>query len=111
MVAIQKRARTLPSDVFQMTCLFGDEQMTTVENASRNQRQVDKIYTVVNADPILQNHSASLQVSIEDTGVTLRGELPDSLAKSALFLAVRQAGVLDQISDYIRISGSIVKSA
>lgn len=81
--------------------------MTTAENASRNQRQLQKILTVLQADPVLQPHRDDLQVSIEETSVTLRGELPDNHTKNALVLAVRQAGVLDQISDFIRISGSL----
>lgn len=81
--------------------------MTTAENATRNQRQLQKILTVLSADPVLQPHTDDVEVSVEDTSVALRGELPDQTAKNALVLAVRQAGVLDQISDFVRISGSL----
>lgn len=89
-----------------MVCLFGDDQMTTAENASRNERQLEKILTVVKADPVLQHHVPKVHVSIEDTSVALRGELPDDGAKNALLLAVRQAGVLDKICDYVRVSSA-----
>ena len=79
-------------------------QMTAAEKISHSQRQVDKIRAVVNATPLLQNHACDVQVSIEKTTVALRGELPNHDAKTALLLAVRQAGVLEQISDYVRIS-------
>ena len=85
--------------------------MTTAESVSRDQRQLNKILSVVSTDPVLRSHVATLQVSIENTTVALRGELPNAQAKTALFLAVRQAGVLDQISDYVRVSGSISKTA
>ncbi len=85
--------------------------MTAAESVSRDQRQLNKILSVVNADPVLQPHAAGLQVSIENTTVALRGELPSAKAKNALVLAVRQAGVLDQISDYVRVSGAISQTA
>jgi len=78
--------------------------MTAAEKISHSQRQVDKIRAVVNATPLLQNHACDVQVSIEKTTVALRGELPNHDAKTALVLAVRQAGVREQISDYVRIS-------
>ena len=85
--------------------------MTAAESVSRDQRQLNKILSVVNADPVLQPHAAGLQVSIENTTVALRGELPSAQAKNALVLAVRQAGVLDQISDYVRVSGALSQTA
>ncbi|MDB4339183.1 hypothetical protein OAA19_03630, partial [Rubripirellula sp.] len=78
---------------------------------SRDQRQVEKIIFLVQADPVLQPHAPNVQVTIEDATVALRGELPNHSAKNALFLAVRQAGVLDQISDYVRVSEAISHTA
>ena len=85
--------------------------MTTAESVSRDQRQLNKILSVVSTDPVLQPHVATLQGSIEHTTIALRGELPTTQAKTALLLAVRQAGVLDQIRDYVRVSGTMSKTA
>lgn len=78
--------------------------MTTQECASRDQRQVDNILFVLQANPLLQQHATGLQVSIENASVVLRGELPSPEVKALLIPAIRQAGVLDHISDYVRIA-------
>ena len=78
--------------------------MTAQECASRDRRQVDNIFFVLHANPLLQPYTPLLQVSIENASVVLRGELPDPALKAQLIPAIRQAGVLDQINDYVRIA-------
>ena len=78
--------------------------MTIQECASRDRRQVDNILFVLQANPLLQQCAPDLQVSIENSTVVLRGEVPSPEVKAQLIPAIRQAGVLDQISDYVRVA-------
>lgn len=78
--------------------------MTTQECTSRDLRMVDNIRAVILASPGLGHYAVALQVSIEDAAVVLRGELPRAELKDLLVSAVRQAGVLNRVSDFVRIA-------
>ncbi len=78
--------------------------MTTQECNSRDRRMVDKIRLVMQVNPLLQQYSTALQVSIENASVVLRGELPSPDLKAQLVPAVRQAGVLYRVTDCVRIA-------
>ena len=75
--------------------------MTTQECDSRDRRLVDNILFVLQGSPLLRDYATTLQVSIEDTSVVLRGELPREELKALLVPAVRQAGVLNRVTDCV----------
>ncbi len=78
--------------------------MTIQECDSRDRRMVDNIRFVFQCNPILHQYAAALQVSIENAAVVLRGELPRADLKDLLVPAVRQAGVLNRVSDFVRVA-------
>lgn len=82
--------------------------MTIEECVSRDQRLVENIRFVFQANPRLHNYAAALQVSIENASVVLRGELPRADLKDLLIPAIRQAGVLYRVTDCVRIGGRAV---
>jgi hypothetical protein len=51
-----------------------------------------------------QAHADSLQISIENSSVVLRGELPLAELKAFLVPAIRQAGVLNRVDDCVKIA-------
>jgi hypothetical protein len=78
--------------------------MTTQEIDSRDRRLVENIRFVLQVSPLLQAHADSLEISIENASVVLRGQLPRAELKAFLIPAVRQAGVLNRVDDYVRIA-------
>ncbi len=52
----------------------------------------------------LRKHTESLQISVENTAVVLRGELPSRWLKEQLIPVIRQAGVLCQVCDRVRVA-------
>ena len=78
--------------------------MTTQECNSRDRRMVDNIRFVFQVNPLLQQYATTLQVSIENSVVVLRGELPSPDLKEQLVPSVRQAGVLYRVTDCVRIA-------
>ncbi len=51
----------------------------------------------------LGKYAAAIQISIENTVIVLRGELPSAAMKQELVPAIRQAGVLGQVSDCVQV--------
>ncbi len=78
--------------------------MTTQECSSRDRRMVDNIRFVFQVHPLLQQYATELQVSIENSSVVLRGQLPSPDLKAQLVPSVRQAGVLYRVTDCVRIA-------
>lgn len=78
--------------------------MTTQESNSRDRRIVENIHSVIRVDPRLRQYATAVQISVENASVVLRGELPNSELKEQLIPLVRQAGVLYQITDQVRIA-------
>ena len=78
--------------------------MTTQELNDRDGRLIANIESVLRVHRQLCEYAAALQVSVENATIVLRGELPNSDLKAELVPAVRQAGVLYRIDDYVRVS-------
>lgn len=78
--------------------------MTTQECNSRDMRMIHNIQAVLGVHDQLRRYAATLQVSIENATIVLRGELPSIALKSALVPAVRQAGVLSQVCNCVEVS-------
>ena len=78
--------------------------MTTQESNSRDRRMVDNIRFVFHVNPLLQQYATALQISIENSAVVLRGELPSPDLKAQLVPSIRQAGVLYRVTDCVRIA-------
>jgi hypothetical protein len=79
--------------------------MTTQECESRDKRMIEKIQSVLGVHNQLRQYAAALQVSIENATIVLRGELPSPSLKAELIPAVRQAGVLSQVCNCVRVAG------
>ena len=52
----------------------------------------------------LGHYASAIQVSVENTVIVLRGELPSADLRQELVPAIRQAGVLSQVSNCVQVS-------
>ncbi len=77
--------------------------MTIEEQVSRDTRMINNIRAVLGVHHQLCLYAAAIQVSIENTAVVLRGQLPTVDLKQALIPAIRQAGVLAQVSNQVQV--------
>ncbi|NND96490.1 MAG: hypothetical protein HKN47_04070 [Pirellulaceae bacterium] len=73
------------------------------KRCSRDLRVIERIQTVLKVHEQLRQYATAVQVSIENTVIVLRGELPSRDLKQALVPAVRQAGVLGQVSNCVQV--------
>ncbi len=78
--------------------------MTTQECDSRDRRIVEKIRTVLQANPKLGQHASLIEVSIEHSAIVVRGSLPSDAMKAELVPAIRSAGVLSQVNNYVVVA-------
>lgn len=69
----------------------------------QNQHTIDRIDTVLQANPELLDHLGNLEISMEGSRIVLRGHLPSVALKQALVPAIRQAGVLGQVCNCVEI--------
>jgi hypothetical protein len=65
---------------------------------------IDRIESVFRVHEQLCAHAASLQVTIENARIVVRGELPSVDLKAELIPAVRRAGVLRQVWDCVDVA-------
>jgi hypothetical protein len=56
----------------------------------------------------LCQYASSLQISIENAGIVLRGQLPSGDLKADLIPAIRQAGFLGRINDEVVVEAHAV---
>ena len=78
--------------------------MTTKEHERRNRRMIDSIQAMFQVHEQLRQYAAALQVSIENATIVLRGEVPSVDLRAELVPAVRQAGVLSQVSNCVEVA-------
>ncbi len=78
--------------------------MTSKECDFRDKRIVNNIQSVLRVHDQLREHAAEMEVSIENSMIVVRGKLPSSLLKDQVIPAVRQAGVLRQVCDFVRVA-------
>ena len=71
----------------------------------RDSRVIEQIRSMFRVHDQLQEYATELQVSVENAVIVLRGDLPSSDLKQALVPAVRQAGVLGQVSNCVQVPG------
>ncbi|MCG8650974.1 MAG: BON domain-containing protein [Pirellulales bacterium] len=77
--------------------------MTADDRNSRDARTVQRIRNVLGVHGQLHDHATEVQVSVENSAIVLRGQLPSTDLKQELVLAIRQAGVLSQISNQVQV--------
>ena len=73
-------------------------------NDSHELRILERIRSIFYVHEQLQQYAAVVQVSIENTVIVLRGELPSADLKQALIPAVRQAGVLGKVQNAVHVA-------
>lgn len=78
--------------------------MTTQECDSRDRRIVEKIRTVLQANPTLGQHASMIEVSIENSTIVVSGNLPTDAMKAELVPAIRLAGVLSQVNNRVLVA-------
>ena len=78
--------------------------MTTIESKKRDRRWINDIESVFRVNELLAQYTAALQITIENATIVLRGELPSLAHKTQLIPAIRQAGVLNRVSDRVRVA-------
>ena len=74
-----------------------------IKKTPRETRIIQRIYSILNVHEQLRQYAAAVQISIENTVIVLRGELPSADLKQALVPAVRQAGVLGQVQNAVHV--------
>lgn len=72
---------------------------------SSDARAVQRIQSILDVHEHLRSYAAAVQVSVENAVIVLRGDLPTADLKQALVPAVRQAGVLGQVSNCVHVPG------
>jgi hypothetical protein len=77
--------------------------MTTKESRSRDSRTVQCIESMFRVHQRLRQYASTLQISIEDAAIVLRGKLPSGDLKADLLPAIRQAGFLGQVCDRVEV--------
>lgn len=80
------------------------EIMTTQECESRDRRIVEKIRAVLRANPTLGQHASFIEVSIEQSAIVVRGNLPTDAMKEELIPVIRSAGVLCQVNNCVLVA-------
>ena len=78
--------------------------MTTQECDSRDRRIVENICTLLQATPMLKQHASLLEISIEQSAVVIRGNLPTDAMKAELVPIIRRAGVLSQVNNRVLVA-------
>ena len=80
--------------------------MTVKEKMSHDNRIIGNIQSVLRVHAQLRQYATTVQVSIENTAIVLRGHLPSPALKQALIPAIRQAGVLAKISNEVHVDAA-----
>lgn len=71
---------------------------------SRIERMIRRIDSVLCAHHDLCEYRDELEIAIEGSRIVLRGHLPSLALKQALVPAIRQAGVLGQVCNWVEIA-------
>lgn len=71
---------------------------------SRISQTIHRIDAVLCAHQDLYEHRNEIEISVEGPRIVLRGHLPSVALKQALVPAIRQAGVLGQVCNFVEIS-------
>ena len=77
---------------------------STPKLSQRESRTIDRILAVLSVHDSLADHVSSLQFTIENSIVIVRGELPTEGLRNQVVPAVRRAGVLARVNDCIQVS-------
>ena len=85
--------------------------MTNQEQRRRDRQRIFSIRSVFGVHQLLKHWADALEISVEHSRIVLRGTVPTTTHKAALIPAVRQAGVLGQIENSVRIEASPPSSA
>jgi len=85
--------------------------MTIQEQHRRDRQRIFNIRSVFNVHQLLKHGADALEISVEHSRIVLRGTVPTTIHQAALVPAVRQAGVLSQIENSVRIETSPPSSA
>lgn len=80
--------------------------MTTQEHESNISRMINSIHAMFRVHEQLQHYATALQVSVENTTIVLRGQVPSIDLKAELVPAVRRAGVLSQVCNCVDVAES-----
>ncbi|MDE0865768.1 MAG: hypothetical protein OSA98_18430 [Rubripirellula sp.] len=81
--------------------------MTNQEQCRRDHQRIFSIRSVFRVHQLLKHRVDSLEISVENSRIVLRGAVPSTTHKDALVPAVRQAGVLGQIENSVRVETRI----
>ena len=65
---------------------------------------IEGICGVIRSNEQLCEYAEAVHISIEERAVVLRGEVPSQSLKTMLVAAVRQAGILWQIKNSVRVA-------
>ncbi len=79
---------------------------TTTASVSGPEAQlIERIRSVFLGNEQINRYCESVQVSVENTAIILNGNLPTADLKQQLIPAIRQAGILWQVCNLVRVSG------
>ena len=82
--------------------------MVAINNASPNtkakaNRTLERIQSMLSLHRQLGRYLASLEISIENRSIVLRGELPSDELRGELVPTIRQAGILCHVSNQVQV--------
>lgn len=79
--------------------------MTFQEANARDARTIYSIKSVFRVNQFLRQCIGAVQITIENSTIVLRGDLPSSTHKAQLLPAIRQAGVLARVANEVHVAG------
>lgn len=78
--------------------------MTTKECRSRDLRTIERVMLMLRVHQRLCRYSSTLQVSMEDAMIVLRGELPSGDLKKDLLPTIRKSGFLGRVTNLVVVN-------
>ena len=76
---------------------------SNTKDGSRERLLVERIRSMLSVHEHLREYATRVQITVENTVIVLRGDLPSTDLKQALVPAIRQAGVLGQVSNCVNV--------
>ena len=89
---------------------FGGQEMVrdsactpTADHLSPEAQLIERIRSSFLGNQLINRHAESVQVSVEKSAIVLSGHLPSPDLKQQLIPAIRQAGILRQVCNLVRV--------
>jgi len=75
-----------------------------IDHHGPESRLIERINLIFSQNRDLSGGCDTIQVSVQQTAIVLRGKVPSSAVKQLLIPAIRQAGILWQVCNLVDVS-------